>query len=261
MFETAFPTSRRSALAGLGTMAATAAAATIAAPGLAHADGLPATGQALAALSRRLAALPRRRAFDRVPFLVDRPALWDHEAAAALLAYRAGPRQMWENSDLGSAWLNLMREAMNGQVFAHGHGDFLPVSATHGSAHLPLFNQAMWDKYGLAERSGGLATSNRFVAARPGTSPSDDRQDLHGFYGPDNNTIAALQRRGAVFIACHDTVHATARAVQAKLPGSDPDRIAADLTNNLIPGVILVPSVVAFIAELQGAGYSYAKGA
>ena len=39
------------------------------------------------------------------------------------------------------------------------------------------------------------------------------------------------------------------------------DAIAADLTNNLVPGVVLVPSVVAYLAELQDARFTYAKGA
>jgi intracellular sulfur oxidation DsrE/DsrF family protein len=61
-------------------------------------------------------------------------------------------------------------------------------------------------------------------------------------------------------VACHDSIHAIARGLQAKAM-KDPDVIAADLTNNLIPGAVLVPSVVAFLAQLQRAGFTYAKGA
>jgi hypothetical protein len=49
------------------------------------------------------------------------------------------------------------------------------------------------------------------------------------------------------------------RARLRKFSGVPADEIAADLTNSLVPGAVLVPSVVAFIAELQRAGYSYAK--
>lgn len=251
--------SRRSALLSLGLasvatgLGGRAAAATV--------KAAPPGAGALADLGRRLSAAPRRRHFSTVPFLVDRPELWDHEASAELLAYRGGPKQVWENSDLGAAWINLMREAMNGQIFAHGHADFLPVSATHGTAHLALFNEAMWEKYGLADRTGGLATRNTYIVEKPGVTSADDRYDINGFYGIANNNVVSLQRRGAVFIGCHDTIHATARAVQGRSASTSVDAIAADLTNNLIDDVILVPSVVAYLVELQTAGFSYAKGA
>jgi intracellular sulfur oxidation DsrE/DsrF family protein len=98
-----------------------------------------------------------------------------------------------------------------------------------------------------------------FLHEASGVSPLDDRQKTDGFYGPGNSNIVSLQRRGAVIVACHDSIHAIARGIAAKR-GDDPDIIAADLTNNLIPGAILVPSVVAYLIELQHAGFTYAKG-
>jgi intracellular sulfur oxidation DsrE/DsrF family protein len=259
--------SRRNALRMVG-MAAGALAMVKFAPAcaggmaqaVAAASAVPADAGALAALTQRLAAAPRRRSFTRVPFLVDQPDLWDHEAAGELLAYRGNPRQVWENSDIAAAWINLMREAMNGEEFAHHHPDFLAVSATHGNAHVSLFNQSMWDKYPLTELTGGAATRNTFIIEKPGVAPTDDHHDMQGFYGVANNNITTLQRRGAVFVACHDSIHAISRHLAIK-SSSDPDVIAADLTNNLIPGAVLVPSVVAFLVELQRVGFTYAKGA
>ena len=111
-------------------------------------------------------------------------------------------------------------------------------------------------------KTDGKFTSNTLIAERPGISPDDDIQNLNGFYGPNNNNIVTLQRRGMVFVACHDSIHAIARGLQAtpELSGVSANEIAADLTNSLVPGAVLVPSVVAFIAELQRVGYSYAKG-
>lgn len=216
---------------------------------------------ALSDLTRALAELPRRRGFEKVPFILNETGLWDHEAAGEVLSYQGSRRQMWEATDLAGPWLNLMRESLNGQVYSHGNKDFLAVAATHGSAHLALFTQKAWDKYNLAARSGGKFASNTLVVEAKGVTPDDDIQKVEGFYGPNNNNIVSLQRRGAVFIACHDSVHAIARGVQATpaFSQTSADEIAADLTNELVPGVILVPSVVAFIAELQSAGFSYAK--
>ncbi|MFC3692623.1 transcriptional initiation protein Tat [Chenggangzhangella methanolivorans] len=251
-------TSRRAALGFLGASAVIAGASPARAGDTIRSGS--SSGEALRALKASLAAAPRRRSFKTVPFMVTRPDEWDHEAAQLVLSY--GPRtiQMWESTDLGAPWLNLMREALNGQVFAHKNPDFLPVAAVHGSAHLTLFDQAAWDMYALSSLSGGKATANKFVSAKPGTTPSDDLQDLGGYYGPQNNNIQTLQERGAAFIACHDSIHAIARTLQTKRPtGPSADMIAADLTNHLVEGSILVPSVVAFLAELQRAGFTYAK--
>jgi len=253
---------RRGALGALaqGTLALSLTAVASRA-NAAEAPALPSQG-ALSSLGRSLAALPRRRGFETVPFILNEKRLWDHEAADALLAYRAPERQMWEVTELAGPWVGLMREAVNGQVFSFGHKDFLAVAAIHGGAHFALFNQPAWDKYKLAAKTDGKFTSNTLIAERPGISPDDDIQNLNGFYGPNNNNIVTLQRRGMVFVACHDSIHAIARGLQAtpELSGVSANEIAADLTNSLVPGAVLVPSVVAFIAELQRVGYSYAKG-
>jgi len=256
-------TNRRAALGAMGTGAALLALAsgteTLAQTNVSFA---PQSTGPLADLSRRLAAIPRRRSFTTVPFMVTQPAQWDKEAADLVLSYRYRSLQMWENSDLAGPWLNLMREAVNGQVFAHGNPDFLAVSATHGTAHLALFAQPMWEKYRLGALTGGKFTGNTFATPQAAVSPRDDLQNLAGYYGPANNNIATLQQRGAVFIACHDSIHAIARAIHANadFAGTSPDVIAADLTNNLVPGAVLVPSVVAFIVELRRAGFTYSKG-
>jgi intracellular sulfur oxidation DsrE/DsrF family protein len=266
MQETTQNLSRRSVLRLLGVAAGTVVAlrvAPAAASGMltnSYGEALPDGAQTLASLTQRLADAPRRRDFKSVPFMVDTPEFWDHEAAALILGYRGRPSQVWENSDIGAAWPGLMRESLNGQVFAHHNPDFLSVSATHGSAHLALFNQEMWDKYDLAEKTGGVATRNTFIVEKPGVVPTDDHENIAGFYGAMNNNIISLQRRGAVFVACHDSIHAISRGLQAKA-SKNADLIAADLTNNLIPGAVLVPSVVAFLAQLQRAGFTYAKGA
>jgi hypothetical protein len=218
-------------------------------------------GTKLVRLSKDLAAAPRKRGFKSVPFMVTSRDLWDHEAADLVLSYKYHALQVWEGTELGAPWINLMREAINGQVFSHGNSDFLAVAAVHGNAHAALFTQAAWEKYKLAQLGGGHADFNSFIVEKLGVSPRDDLQDLNGFYGPQNSNIVSLQRRGAVFLGCHDSIHAIARYLYQSGGFSDmsPDAIAADLTNNLIPGVVLVPSVVAFLVELQRAGFTYSK--
>lgn len=266
MFGLDKPTSRRFALGALGASAVAAVTVGASPVSAKEKTAYPATsqgGRKLRNLSAKLAKAPRRRDFTSVPFMADRKDLWDHEASAVLLGYDGGPRQAWEASEISAAWLNLMRESMNGQVFAHGNEDFLAVAAVHGTAHHSLFSQTMWDKYGLAEMAGSKSKRNDFIVGKSGATEKDDHQDVNGFYGPANNNIPSLQKRGAVFVACHDSIHAIARAIASKESnsGMPADAVAADLTNNLIPGVVLVPSVVAYLAELQDARFTYAKGA
>jgi len=71
-----------------------------------------------------------------------------------------------------------------------------------------------------------------------------------------------LQRRGAVFMACHNAIweHAE-RLLNAE---QNPDHlaveaIAAELTNHLIPNVVLTPGIVATLVKLQRSGFAYAR--
>ena len=135
-------TGRRNALLGFSSVALGVAAL---AAGPAHAEAgsslVPQGAHALPELMERLRKAPRRRDFKTVPMILDHPDLWDDTALKEVIAYRGTPQQVWDNTDIGSPWMNLMRNSLNAQVFSFGHRDFLTVSATHGSAHLALFDQ------------------------------------------------------------------------------------------------------------------------
>src|SRR4030088_3689749 len=113
-------------------------------PGATHLD----------ALKKRLAQAPRRRDFKTVPMILNNQEQWDHEALTEALSYRPAPRQAWDNTDIGGPWLNLMRNALNTQIWSFKHPDFLAVSVTHGTAQLALYDQAVWDKYQLTRLAG-----------------------------------------------------------------------------------------------------------
>src|ERR1700688_247453 len=80
-------------------------------PGATHLD----------ALKKRLAQAPRRRDFKTVPMILNNPAQWDHEALTEVLSYRPVPKQVWDNSDIGSPWLNFMRNSLNSQIWSFKH--------------------------------------------------------------------------------------------------------------------------------------------
>lgn len=212
-------------------------------------------------LMARLNKTKRRRDFKTVPMILDHPDLWDAAALNEVIAYRGARKQVWDNTAIGSPWLNLMRNSINTQIFSFRHPDFLAVSATHGTAHLALFDQETWDKYQLAKLAGADFKTNTLIVPKPASSGAADFEDPKSIFGPAGNTIPALQSRGVVFLACHNAIW----EITAKLLGLgvNPDHlsheaIAAELSNHLIDGAVLTPGMVATIPELQQAGFHYA---
>jgi hypothetical protein len=257
-------TGRRGALKGLGAglMAAGLIAGRSAQAAVDPVLAL-ASAQNLHEFTVALAALPRRRDFKTVPMILDNADLWDAAALDAVLSYKGGPKQSWDHTELGGPWLNVMRNSMNAQVWSFRHPDFLCVSATHGSAHLALYDQATWDKYQLAKIAGGNIASNTFIALPPGSAHDPaDFQATDGAFSSKDNSIAVLQRRGVVFLACHNAIWELAERLVASGPNPDhlgTDAIAAELTNRLIPGTVLTPGAVATLVELQRAGFTYCR--
>lgn len=223
----------------------------------------PTTAHTLRDLHAALAAAPRRRDYKTVPMILDNSEYWDAAALNTVMAYKGGPKQSWDNTDLTGPWLNGMRNAMNTQIWSFRQPDFLCVSATHGSAHLALYDQQIWDKYQLAKIAGGNVGSNSFIAV-PAAAAHDpaDFQALDGAFSSKDNSITVLQRRGVVFLACHNAIWELAERLVAA--GQNPDHlgvdvVTAELTNHLISDVVLTPGVVGTLVELQRAGFAYSR--
>ncbi|MCJ9427864.1 hypothetical protein K6118_02145 [Kordiimonas sp. A6E486] len=248
---------------GLALAVGAAGASGIASKAAKAGDTLPAGAKTLADFTKRLAAAPRRRDFKTVPMILDHPDQWDDAALKEVLAYKSVSKQCWDNTDIHGSWLNVMRNSLNAQVYSFGHADFLIVSATHGSANYALYDQMIWDKYSLAKMVGGKPAKNELILDKKGASANPaDYQNPAGVYSPENISIPALMRRGAVFMSCHNAVWEQARKLHAK--GFNPDKlsvdeIAADLTNHLIKDVVLIPGAVATLVELENAGFRYAR--
>ena len=254
--------SRRTALVSFGAFAVgTAALATGPSRAATTEQIIPPGARELAELMERLRRAPRRRDFKMVPMILQQPDFWDNEALTEIIAFSGTHKQVWDNTDLAGPWLNLMRNAINAQIFSFGHKDFLAVSATHGTAHLALFDQPMWEKYELAMLAGTRFKTNTLAMPKPVPSAFAQSEDHISVFGPIGDTIPALQERGVVFLACHNAIwEVTAKLIAS---GKNPDHasheaVAAELTNHLIDGVVLTPGIVATIPELQQAGFHYA---
>ena len=240
------------ALAGLGLAAGQAEAAVPAAP------ILEPGAKNLMALTERLAKAPRRRDFTTVPMILNDPAQWDQEALDEVMAYKHGPKQVWDNTAIESPWLNLMRNSLNAQIWSFKHPDFLVVSATHGSAHLALYDDATWDKYQLTKLAGDKFKTNTLaVEKKVASADPKNYEDPVGVFSPEDNSIPTLMRRGVVFMSCHNAIWEQASKLIEK-GDLNPDKLAldalaAELTNHLhTRRVVLTPGAVATILGAAG---------
>ena len=217
----------------------------------------------LTALMQRLARAPRRRDFKSVPMILTNPEQWDHEALSETLAYKPVPKQAWDSTDIAGPWLNLMRNALNAEIWSFKHPDFLAVSVTHGTANLALFDHAMWDKYQLTKFAGDKFKANTLILNQKAESADPAHfEDPAGAFSPADNSIPALMRRGVVFMSCHNAIWEQAAALIKA--GVNPDKLshdvlAAELSNHLVAGVVLIPGASATMPELQQVGFHYAK--
>lgn len=224
---------------------------------------LPEGAKTLKELLDALARTPRRRDFKEVPMVLTNPDQWDDAALRLLMHYRGKVKQVWDHTALDGPWLNLMRNTLNTQIWAFKHPDFLVLSATHGPAHLALYDQTMWDKYQLSKLTDGKFKENTLI--KTGEAAQADPaniQDEAGVYSPLDNSIPVLQARGVVFLGCHNAIFELAHRLHQKEVNPDKlevPQLVAELTNHLIPGVVLTPGIVGTIPELGFHGYQYAR--
>jgi hypothetical protein len=254
----------------LGTFALTAATGAI---GLASAAAKPAGAAAesaltppgathLDALKKRLAQAPRRRDFKSVPMILNDRQQWDHEALTEVLTYRPASKQAWDGIEIGIPWLSLIRNSLNTQIWSFKHPDFLAVSVTHGTALLALYDQATWDKYQLTRLAGEkFKTNTLIIEQKAAASNPANYEDPAGPFSGEDNSIPALMRRGVVFMCCHNALWEHAAAlIKADV---NPDKLthgalAAELTNHLVDGAVLIPGAGGTMLELQQVGFHYA---
>ena len=260
-------TGRRTAIQTLGLGLAASvigvSARTTSAQVPASSDLTPRDAGQLNALMQRLAKARRRRDFKSVPMILTKPEQWDHEALSEILAYKPMPKQAWDSTDIAGPWLNSIRNALNGQIWSFKHPDFLAVSATHGTANLALYDQAMWDKYQLTKLAGGKFKTNTLIEnPQAESAQAANFEDPAGAFSSADNSIPALMRRGVVFMSCHNAIWEQAAALIKAAVNPDKlshEALAAELTNHLIAGVVLIPGAAATMPELQQVGFRYAK--
>ncbi len=124
------------------------------------------------------------------------------------------------------------------------------------------FDDSMWEKYRLGEwlkvtdpKTGKPAVRNIYYPKA--SSDSKDPNDRTSVF--QDTGMQALQSRGVQFLSCHTATEEQARVLVKQYSLTDSaERIVQDLQAHTLPGILIVPSMVAAISLLQSEGhYTY----
>ncbi|HZY99121.1 MAG TPA: hypothetical protein VFE36_06085 [Candidatus Baltobacteraceae bacterium] len=196
---------------------------------------------------------------------VERKAEFDADGFAKVVGRDAQIRQLYEAVSFKPSLLNNVKNSFNGLQFGYGYSaDAIAIAlAPHGPSSSYTYTDYVWDKYKIGEffdlkdAAGTPIRSNVFFKRHTAVDRSADPDDDKGMY--QDISVEALQERGLIVLTCHTAVEEQSRAIVKKglaPAGATPSQVAADILTHLIPGAIVVPSMVATIAVLQ-ATYHY----
>ena len=151
-------------------------------------------------------------------------------------------------------YLNTMRD-----TYSVKHPDVTAVVGLYGMTTMLGFNDAMWQKYGVAnpikvmDASKAPATSNVFYKAPAGV----ESLSLTGapIPIPADSSISALQDRGAVFILCNNAFNVWMGLLGGG--GAKSAELRKEFEANMLPGVFLVPAMVVAVNQAQTHGCTY----
>lgn len=197
--------------------------------------------------------------------LVERKADFNEAAFAKIVGRPAEIRQMWEAVAFKPAMFNNIKNALNGLQFGFGYAphEIAMAIAPHGPSSAYTYSDVLWSKYHIGEAlklndaDGKPYSNNVFLAPKKALTTSTDPDDDGSLY--QDTSIETLQKRGAVFLTCHTAVEEQARNIVKNgfaPAGMAANDVAKDMLTHLIPGALVVPSMVAAIAVLQ-AKYHY----
>ncbi len=185
-------------------------------------------------------------------------------AAQARVKQVYNVRQIDEGGFLGS-----IKNSLNGLHFGFGipEKQIKIVAAMHGQANMLNYDDYVWKKYKIGEwlkvtdpATGKGAEKNIFYPSE--SAPSDNKvaNDPNNMKSAFQATrIQSLQARGVQFLSCHTATEVQARMLINRLKLSEtPEEVVQDLLSHVIPGALVVASMVAAIALLQAEGrYTY----
>lgn len=192
--------------------------------------------------------------------LVESAREFDYKALVAAVTKTTDVRQLWDIDGYEPTALGAIKSAYNGYQFGYAvaPSQIGMVACLHGYANAFAYDDTIWNTYkigqsfGFKDPGGNVVATNIFYHARTTETAPTDPNARGSMY--QDGTLEALQRRGLTVLICH-----TAAAEQAGMfvragiapTGLTPSDVLADLLAHVVPGVIVVPSMVATIGLLQ----------
>jgi hypothetical protein len=192
--------------------------------------------------------------------VVERKTEFDEKAFEKLVGRPAKMRQVFEQIGFKPSVFNNIKNAMNGLQFGFGYkpSEILIAFGGHGPSAAYGYSDYVWEKYKLPDyyplkdAQGNPVPSNTFLKAKGAADIAADPDDANGMY--QDTSIEMLQKRGLLMLTCHTAVEEQAKGIvkAGNAPaGMTAKDVADDILTHLIPGAIVVPSMVATMAVLQ----------
>ena len=175
-------------------------------------------------------------------------------------------KQMYDVTAIedGNAFAHMVN-SLNGLQFGFGipAAKIKMVGALRSMATVMNYNDRIWETYRVGEwlkiddpKTGKPAVRNIYYASAAGSPAkyaSDDPSNDASMY--QDSSIQALQGRGMQLLACHLAIQAQAGSIIEKWKLKQArEEMVRELQENLLPGVMVMPSMVAAIDVLQNRG-------
>lgn len=202
--------------------------------------------------------------------LVYRESEWKMKDFDHLVNTPAHVRQVYDVTGIENGlFLNSIKNSLNGLEFGFDvpQSEIQIISAMHGPANAVNYDDDVWSKYHLGEifkvndpKTGQPAERNVFYPSKAGMHyASTDPNDENSLY--QDTSVQALRSRGVKFLSCHTALEEQARMIVGRLKlSSTPEDVVKDMMAHKLPGVLIVPSMVASLALLQNRGhYAYMR--
>ena len=144
-----------------------------------------------------------------------------------------------------------VRNFMNAYRDAYGVTDaeVNAVVGFHGSAAPMAFTDSAWQRFRFGQSIGLLDAVTKMPALR---NPAINAGAL-----PADALLPAMQKRGVVFLLCSNSLSRIVRGLAAEGYGTEAAVRAELVGPSLVPGVIVVPSMVVAANRLQMRGVTY----
>jgi hypothetical protein len=176
---------------------------------------------------------------------------WDHSwldrAAAARfkLVFDIGAYQDGGGLYYAKNYLNGMRDGWGAES-----PDVVAILGISGDAYPIVFNDTVWEKYKYGESSKTTDRRTTQPAVRNVWWQPRPDEPMAEF------SVDVLQKRGAQVLLCNNVFRGVIRRTMASTQRSYED-VRGELKANLLPGVVVVPAMVAAMAMAQSRGCAY----